>query len=485
MSQRVVIVGSGIAGLATAYSLQKEAAAQELDLALTLVEREARPGGKIVTDTPDGFVIEGGPDSFITQKPWALQLCRELGLDDRLIGTNNARRATYVLRDGRLRKMPDGMLLIIPTRFMPFVTSDLLSWRGKLRMGLDLLIPRRRDDSDESLGDFIRRRLGQEALDVLAEPMMAGIHVSEAETLSLQAAFPRFIETERRYGSLTRGMIAARRASTARSKGHQDRSTTVFMTLQRGLQELIDALEEAIHAETKLGTSVTGLSMSSDGVYHLTLSDNSVIDADAVIMATPAYVSADLLRATAPEIATKLDAIRYVSTATISLGYDAGAFEHPLNGFGFVVPRSEPTRLLACTWTSTKFPQRAIPGTVLLRVFVGGPHREDLVALDDEALVRMVREELQTIMGVNAAPTVARVFRWDRANPQYEVGHLDRVSEIEALCPPGLYLTGSAYRGVGIPDCVRQGQETATSVAQYLADQVVSCSTSPERHATR
>ncbi len=472
MSQHVVIVGGGIAGLATAYFLQKEAAAQGLDLTLTLVEREARLGGKIVTDIAGGFVVEGGPDSFITQKPWALQLCRELGLADRLVGTNDAQRSVYVLRGGRLRKMPDGMLLIVPTRFMPFVTSDLLSWRGKLRMGLDLFIRPRRDLADESLANFIRRRLGQEALDVLAEPMMAGIHVADPETLSLQATFPRFVEIERRYGSLTRGMIAARRA--ARANGRSAGGTTTFMTLRGGLQELVGALAHAIHAEIRLGTPVARLAANPAGGYRLAVGDGLLLEADAVVLATPAYVSADLLRQTSPKLAAKLDAIRYVSTATVSLGYSADEFEHPLDGFGFVVPRREPAQLLACTWTSTKFPQRAAPGTVLLRAFVGGPRREDLVALDDDALVGLVREELRTIMGVRASPTVARVFRWHRSNPQYEVGHLDEVDEIEALAPAGVYLTGSAYRGVGIPDCVRQGQETAAAVARYLAGQHVS-----------
>ncbi len=471
MSQHVVIVGGGIAGLATAYFLQKEATAQGLDITLTLVEREAQLGGKIVTDIAGEFVVEGGPDSFITQKPWALQLCRELGLADRLIGTNDMQRSVYVLRNGRLRKMPDGMLLIVPTRFMPFVTSDLLSWRAKLRMGLDLFIRPRRDPADESLANFIRRRLGQEALDVLAEPMMAGIHVADPETLSLQATFPRFVEIERRYGSLTRGMIAARRVARANGR---DARTTTFMTLRGGLQELVGALAHTIRAEIRLGTRVTRLAATPAGGYRLLLDDSVMLEADAVVLATPAYVSADLLRHTAPELATKLDAIRYVSTATVSLGYNADEFEHPLDGFGFVVPRHEQARLLACTWTSTKFPQRAAPGTVLLRAFVGGPRREGLVALDDDALVGLVREELRAIMGVSARPTLARVFRWHRSNPQYEVGHLDRVDEIEALAPTGLYLTGSAYRGVGIPDCVRQGQETAAAVARYLAGQYVS-----------
>ncbi len=464
--KRLVIVGGGIAGLATAYTAQQAAREQGLDVAITLVERDARLGGKIATDVTDGFVIEGGPDSFITQKPWAAQLCRELGLGDRLVGTNDAQRKTYVLRKGKLRAMPDGLMLIVPTRFLPFVTSDLLSWPGKLRMGLDLFLPRRTDEADESLADFIRRRLGREALAVLAEPLMAGIHVADAEVLSLRATFPRFIETERKYGSLTRGMIAARKAAQAHAANGTKPS--LFMTLRGGLRELVEALAGALTAADVLtGRAVTGLVPEAGG-YALHLDDGRTLAADAVVLAVPAYASARLLRDVQPELAALLDAVKYVSTATVSLGYDAADFEHPLDGFGFVVPRNEPTRLLACTWTSTKFPQRAAPGTVLLRAFVGGSRREDLVDLDDAALVALVREELRAIMGVTAAPTVTRVFRWRRANPQYEVGHLERVDRMEALCPPGILLTGSAYRGVGIPDCVRQGQEAARKALAYL-----------------
>ncbi|GAB4407724.1 MAG: protoporphyrinogen oxidase [Anaerolineae bacterium] len=465
MSRHVVVVGGGIAGLATAYYLQKLATADAVPLQITLVEREAHLGGKIATAIEDGFVVEGGPDSFITQKPWALQLCRELGLSDRLMGTNDAQRAVYVWRRGRLRKMPDGMLLVVPTRFLPFITSDVISWPGKLRMGLDLFIPPRQDDADESLAAFIRRRLGQEALDVLAEPMMAGIHVSDAERLSLLATFPRYRDIERKYGSLTRGMIAARRAraraTSASGNGHG--RTTVFMTLRGGLQELVSAIEGALTASVITGQGVQAFARMADG-YRLTLDDGRALDADAVVLATPAYVSATLLRPLNAELADRLAAIRYVSTATVSLGFAAADLSHPLNGFGFVVPRQEPTRLLACTWTSTKFTHRARPGTVLLRAFVGGPRREDLVALDDEALIALVREDLATIMGISATPILARVYRWPRGNPQYDVGHLERVAQIEALCPPGLYLTGSAYRGVGLPDCIQQAQATAQRV---------------------
>jgi oxygen-dependent protoporphyrinogen oxidase len=457
----VLIVGGGIAGLAAAYRLRQADPA----LPITLVERESRLGGKIVTAEQDGFLVEGGPDSFLAQqKPWGLELARELGLSERLLGTNDARRAVYLLRRGRLRRMPDGLMLIVPTRFLPFALTPLISPLGKLRMGLDLFIPPRRDDADESLGDFIRRRLGREALDVLAEPMMAGIHVAEAERLSLQATFPRYIDIERKYGSLIRGMLAARKARAKTPPTEY----SMFVSMRGGLRELVAALEGALAGvEILVGRAVTSLGQV-DGGYTLRLDDGERRQADAVVLAVPAYAAAELLAPLNPALADGLRVIRYVSTATVSLGFRREDVPHPLDGFGFVVPASEPCDLLACTWTSTKFDHRAPDDAVLLRAFVGGPGREDVIEQDDAALIDMVRAELRRIMGIEAPPVVARTFRWRKANPQYDVGHLERVSALEALCPPGLFLTGSAYRGVGIPDCARQGAETAAQVRDYL-----------------
>lgn len=465
---RVVVVGGGIAGLSAAYYTEKYAAEAGIDLDLTLVERADQLGGKITTATPDGFIIEGGPDSFITQKPWGVELARELGLDDHLMGTNPEQHGVYVLKGGELRKMPDGMMMIVPTRFMPFVTSNLISWPGKIRMGMDLFIPPRKDESDESLADFIRRRLGQEALEVLAEPMMAGIHVSDAETLSLKATFPRFINIEQKYGSLTRGMIAARKARNAAKKERESKgggTVSIFMTFKDGLQEFVAALNDAIQGTIITGHGVQRITQTDAG-YTLDLDDGRTLEADAVVLATPAFVAANMLREVNPTLAEQLDAIRYVTTATVSLGYDADDIPGNLIGTGFVIPRNEPTRLLACTWTSNKFTHRAKPGTALLRVFVGGPRREQIVAQNDKDLIAMVRDELRDIMGITAEPTIARAFRWERGNPQYDVGHLDRIDALDAQCPPGLYLAGSAYRGVGIPDCVKQGKAAATQVIE-------------------
>jgi oxygen-dependent protoporphyrinogen oxidase len=466
----VAIVGGGIAGLAAAYYLQEKARQAGLPLSYSLIERAPSFGGKIVTDAQDGFVVEGGPDSFITQKPAALRLCRELGLDGRLIGTNDAQRKVYVLDGGRLRPLPDGVMLVVPTRFTPFALSPLISVPGKLRMGLDLLIPPRRDDGDESLADFIRRRLGREALEKIAEPLMAGIHVADAERLSLQATFPRFIQLEQKYGSLIKGMLA-QKARAAQAQNGTGRKQSVFMTMRGGLNELVQGLLARLQGELLPGAHVVELTRSAGPGYHLRMADGRSLFAAAVILATPAYAAADLVGPMHPRLATELRAIRYVSTATLSLGFRRAEFEHPLDGFGFVVAARDKSRLMACTWTSTKFEGRAPGANVLLRCFLGGPRNQALVDLPDAELVRLARDELRGIMSVKAEPVLARLYRWPQANPQYDVGHLERVGHIESLATdlPGLYLTGSAYRGVGIPDCIEQGQVTAQAVATALA----------------
>jgi oxygen-dependent protoporphyrinogen oxidase len=465
----VAIIGGGIAGLSTAYYLQQVTQSDPHTPTVIVFERDARPGGKIVTDRSDGFVIEGGPDAFITQKPEAYQLCRALGLGDRLIGTNDGRRKVYVLAGGRLHTLPEGVRLVAPTRLAPFLRSSLISPLGKLRMGLDLLLPGRPAPGDESLAAFVRRRLGREALDKLGEPMLAGIHVGDPARLSLQATFPQLAELERRHGSLIRGTRARRPAPPAPGA-----PATMFLALRAGMADLPAALAAHLGpAVLRTGVGVVRMVRTGPGdaaAYRLQLSSGEQVMARQVVIATPAPIAAGLVAAAAPDLAVALRAIRYVSSATISLGYRAADLPHPLDGFGFVVAAHERTRLLACTWTSTKFNERAPQDHVLLRAFVGGAHHEELVDLPDAALLTVVREELRAILGLTALPVVSRIFRWPRANPQYDVGHLERVARIESLAAalPGLYLTGSAYRGVGIPDCVRAAKATATRVAAAL-----------------
>ncbi len=463
----VVIVGGGVTGLAAAYYVQKKAAAAGVSLRYTLVEQTSRLGGKIVTQESDGFVVEGGPDCFLTSKPWALNLCRELGLDDELIGTNEARRKVYVLNNGRLHPLPEGVMLIVPTQFLPFAASRLISWPGKLRMGLDLFIPRRREDGDETLGSFVRRRLGQEALDKIAEPLLSGIHVSDPERLSLKSSFPRLMDVERKHGSLIRGMLAARRNNGARPK------LPMFMTLRGGMGRLVDTLAGRLDpAAVRTGAGVASVhSLNAGGPpYRVRTTDGETLQADALILTTPSDVSARLLAGVDPALAHELAGIRTVSTALVSLGYGPRAGLSPWDGFGFIVPKTEQRRITACTWTSTKFDGRAPAGHQLLRAFVGGPGREELAELDDQALLQTVRAELSDIMGLRAQPDLARVFRWRKANPQYDLGHVDRVRAMQAQAAAhgGLFLAGSSFDGVGVPDCVRQAEQAADGVLKSV-----------------
>ncbi len=458
--KQVVIVGGGIAGLATAYYL-----AQRGGVDYKLIESAPTFGGKIVSVREKGFVVEGGPDSFITTKPAALELCRELGLGDQLIGTNDAGRKVFVWSRGRLRQMPDGVMLIIPTRIMPFVKSPLISWPGKLRMGMDLIIPPRRDDGDESLAAFVRRRLGAEALDRIAEPMIAGIYVADAEYLSLKSTFPRFLDMEKKYGGLLRGVLAQKRASNGNSASSRP-STSMFMTLRGGLQDMVNGIVGRLDRESLiLSKSAVKVAQTRNG-YDVTLNDGACIHADSVVLASPTFATAELVRGFHPALADGLRTIRYVSTATVSLGYNRSELTHPLDGFGFVVPRSERRKILACTWSSTKFDHRAPEGHALVRAFIGGAHAEHLAELDDDTVVNIAREELRAMMGITAEPVITRVYRWLKANPQYSVGHAEHIAKIDRMAEQhkGLYLVGGAYHGVGIPDCVADGQRVADMI---------------------
>lgn len=468
---RVVIVGGGISGLSAAWYLQKEASERSINLEYTMLEKSSRWGGKILTEEVDvgnstPFIVEGGPDSFTTQKPWALQLARELGLEERLLGTNEAKRHVFVLSKGKPVVMPDGVLLIVPTKFMPFALSPLISPLGKLRMGLDLFIPAKDDDGDETLAQFIRRRLGNEALDKIAEPLMSGIYNADAEQQSILATFPRFRAIEKQYGSLTRGMIASRKKRPPTPKGAKKMS--VFMTMQGGTNELIDALVPKLSGDLRLNTGVETIEKRAENSYRLILDDGSELEADAVILATPAYISAEFIREIAPDAAQRLEKIRYVSTGTISFGFKAADIPNLLDGVGVVIPTSENRPINAITISSTKFDYRAPDGTILMRAFFGGSRSPESMHLDDETLLKTVQEELRSILGIAAEPLFHRIYRWWNANPQYDLGHLELVDEIEAALPDGLYITGSPYRGVGMPDCVHQSQQTVAAIMDTL-----------------
>jgi protoporphyrinogen/coproporphyrinogen III oxidase len=475
--KHVTIIGGGITGLAAAFYLQEKSRARGLALDYALVEAEPRLGGKIVTEHTGGFVVEGGPDSFITQKPDGLLICRDLGLSEGLIPCREEGQKVYVLQQGRLCALPEGFRLAVPSRFRPFLTSPLVSWPGKARMLMDLAIPARRDDGDESVADFVRRRLGQEAVEKFAGPLMGGIYVADPERLSMRSTFPLFIEMEQKHRSLILAMLAARRAR--RRSGRQ--APAMFMSPRDGMQQITDAIRARLTGELRTGERVTALRLRPSSSTHQAHWDIQTsapgrppLSSRAVILALPAPAAADLLEPLAPKLASQLRAIRYVSTATVSLAYRTPAIpaQRPLDGFGFVVPKREGRRIIACTWSSTKFEHRAPPGGALIRVFVGGEGAEHLVDLPDDELVALARQEIRDLMRWDAVPDATRVYRWPQGNPQYDVGHLNRVAEMEEMAShrPGLFLAGSAYRGIGIPDCVRSAQRAVDGILGELQD---------------
>ena len=468
----VVIIGGGITGLAAAFYLEQAARDAGIPLRCTIVEQDGRFGGKIVTEsveTPAGaFLVEGGPDSFVTQKPAALALVRALGLEAELLTTTPTPITTHFLIEGRPVAMPAGMSLIFPTEFGPFLSSPLLSWQGRLRMLREQWVPARTDGADETLADFMRRRFGAEALDRLGEPLLAGIHSSDPEQQSMAMTFPRFLEMERTHGSVIRALIAARRAREAAPAGATP--PPPFLTLRGGIGTLVPALLTRLAATLLPNRTVVSLAHDSDAAhpYRLRLNTGETLDADAVIVTTPASAAATLLDTIEPGLAAPLGDIRYVSTATVSLAYPSEAIRAPLEGFGLVIPQSEGRRINALTITSKKFAGRAPDGFTLIRVFAGGARTPETVALDDDAVLAITRDELRSILAIGAAPLWSRVYRWPNGHPQYAIGHSERVAAVEARLPIGLLLAGSSYRGVGLPDCIQQAQIAASAALEQV-----------------
>jgi oxygen-dependent protoporphyrinogen oxidase len=463
---RLAVIGGGIAGLAAAHRAVELARERGRVLELTLFEAGDRLGGTIQTDRYEGFLVECGPDSFLSEKPWALALCKRLGIEDRLVRTDDRFRRTYVAFRGRLHPLPDGFQLLAPTRLGPFVRSGLFSWPGKLRMAMDLFLPRG-GDPDESLGGFVRRRLGSEALERVAQPLVAGIYTADPDVLSLAATMPRFLELERRERSLILGLWRGSRRAPAEAAGASGARWSLFVTFDEGMEEFTRALGDRLPPESiRLKARVADVTREGPG-WRLGLVDGPAATADAVIIATESHQAGRMLRYTDPGLAHLLDGIPYASSATVTLGWRRSDIPHPLDGFGFVVPQIERRPIIACTFSSVKYPGRAPEGFALLRVFMGGALNEAVLQGDDETLTRVARAELGELLGVTAPPLFSRVSRFPKAMPQYHVGHLARVDAIEGClrAHPGLELVGGAYRGVGISDCVRSGEE---AVARLL-----------------
>jgi protoporphyrinogen/coproporphyrinogen III oxidase len=474
LPRTVAVIGGGISGLAAALALTEQAAASGMTLRCTVFEAGPSWGGKIVTHKIGDLVTEAGPDSFLSNKPAGLQLVDKLGLAHELINTNETGKKAFVYSDGHLRELPEGLIAIAPGQIGPFLRSGLLSLGGAARMGMEFIIPPNRSAPDESLASFVRRRFGRQAFERMMEPLMAGIYAGDAEQMSVRATFPRFIELEQTYGSVLRGMLSAR----ASRNGDASIRRTMFVSLKLGLESLVTALVRRITAEgvtLRAGAPVQSLRVRSHQLgrwtYDVMLHDGSALSADSLVLATPAFVTAELLRPLTPIAAGVLEMIPYASTATIGLAYPASVIGGSIQGFGFVVPRTEQRDLIAATWTSLKWPHRAPADRLLARCYVGGTGREAILDLDDEALVARVKAELKAICGLSAEPQYVEVNRWIKAMPQYLVGHLDRVEQAEVALSRygGVVLAGSAYRGVGIPDCIRQGTVAAKKVMRYLS----------------
>jgi oxygen-dependent protoporphyrinogen oxidase len=470
--KRIAIIGAGIAGLSTAYYLHKLSRQGGQPLQITLLEKERRMGGSILTEEVDGFLMEGGPDCFLSEKPWALRLCRELGLDREVVGTNQEVGRTFILWAGQLHEIPEGFMLLAPTSLWPFVTSSLFSLSGKLRMGLDLILPRKKSNEEESLAAFVRRRLGREALERIAEPLVAGIHAGDPETMSLKSTFPRFIDLEQEYRSLSWGMQQRKQQFANIRPRH-----TMFITLREGMEGMITVLEKALPPDIcSLGQEVVAVERIADKSakrpgYRLSIEGKKrPLEADAVVLATPAFGTARLLQGMDNNIARQLNTIPYCSTATINLAYERSHIDHPLDGYGFVVPRMEGRKIMAATFSSVKFPGRAPQGKALLRCFVGGAKNEEMVSWGDTDLLAAVRGDIEEILGIRGEPLLARIYRWEKSMPQYTLGHKERLSLIEKALSkqPGLFLTGSAYQGIGISDCVHRAELTAEAVRRFV-----------------
>ena len=463
---KLTIIGGGIAGLSAAYYATKQAKEQNIPLELTLLEADSRWGGKITTDRVDGFVIEGGPDTFLATKPWAMALCKELGLGERLHGTNPDQKNTYVLHKDELVSLPDGLAMMIPGKVMPMLTTRLLNPLQKLRIGLDFILPTRKGDEDESLGNFITRRMGRATYENLIEPLMSGIYAGDGDQLSLASTFPYLRDFEHKYGSLARGAMKMYRARVKSQKNTGSRS--VFRTPTTGLAEIVEALVKYLEesgATLQLNTPVSRITHHAS-TYQVELDDGTTLETDALVLATPAYVTGQLLGSLFPELGSVLKSIPYVSTATVSLAYKADALPRALDGYGYVIPRREGRKALACTWTSTKFPHRAPAGHALVRVFVGRAGQEDDIVWDDEKLLEIAREELELTLGITAEPLVSRVFIWEKAMPQYNLGHPEKLAAIDAALAemPNIALAGNGYRGIGIPDCINSGELAAKKI---------------------
>jgi oxygen-dependent protoporphyrinogen oxidase len=461
MPKRIAIIGGGISGLAAAFLLEQKRGAG-LPVEYVLFEASPRLGGVLVTDRVEGCLVEAGPDSFITEKPWAADLCRQIGLGEQLIGSNDPQRKTYILVKGKLVVMPDGLMFMVPTKILPTVFSPLFSLRTKMRMATEWFHPPHRAKADETVAELVERHYGAEMVDRLADPLLSGVYGGEASQLSVRAVLPRFADMEAKHGSLGRAMLSARKKMRAAAKGQPP---PLFTSLKEGMQQMVDALLARVNPNTLRPSTPVQSLIPQEGGWTVSAGYQSD-HFHGLIIATPAPAASTLLQMADANLSRELGEIRYSSSVTITLGYDKKVRSSLPPGFGFLVPRSEGRRMLAATFVHNKFPHRAPENRAIVRCFLGGARDEQVLQSSEDEILRIVRDELKQIIALEAEPLFARVYKWKGAMAQYAVGHLDRLQRIETLRQklPALALAGNGFTGIGVPDCVRSGNEAALKV---------------------
>ncbi|QDT68219.1 Protoporphyrinogen oxidase [Planctomycetes bacterium MalM25] len=464
--RRVAILGGGITGLAAALRLEESGVAVDW----RLLEASPRVGGVLETVRDRDCLIELSADNFLTRDPWATDLCRRVGLEEELLPTDPARRRALVVSNGRIRRVPEGFVLMSPQRAWPILASPILSPLGKARLAAEGLVPTRRDKADESVAAFARRRLGKEAFERLVQPLVAGIYTADPERLSMDATMAQFVRQEREHGSLTRAALSKRSATAERSESGARYG--LFVAPRAGMQQLVDAIEARLPKERiATNASVQTIERDADGAWRLAGEggeDRGVYD--ELIVTLPAAPAAQALRTADTELADLLSQVEYAGCSVVCLVVEAGQVTRPIDGFGFVVPQVEGRRLIAASFASYKFPGRTPDGRVLIRAFVGGALQPELADRDDAGLVSLVREELGELVGLTGEASLTRIARWPRRMPQYHVGHLGLVQRIEARAQSlGVELAGAAYRGVGVPQCVHSGEQAAERVLERIA----------------
>jgi oxygen-dependent protoporphyrinogen oxidase len=469
---KVIIIGGGIAGLAAAVHLKSGAKAYGKTMDVLLLEKNNRVGGKILTEKIDGYLVEGGPDSFLPEKVWSVNLAKHLGLEPELLPSNDEFKGTFIYSGKKLHSLPEGVMLMVPTSFWPMAKSSLITWPGKLRMGMEVFVPKRRSRDDESLASFVTRRLGRECLEKIAEPLVAGIHTSNPDNMSVLATFPRFVQMEQKSGSLIRGMTASMKTRTHATHNGPPPKTgatklTFVMSFKSGMDTLSQACVDHIGRDSiRLSATVKAVEPRGKG-YAVVLDTGETLEADHVMIASAAYEAADMVKGFDANLAEQMNRIEWSSSGTVTVAFRKEDVKVPLKGFGFIVPRVEGRRVNAATYSSIKWSFRAPDDMVQIRVFVGGGHHEELVRdLDDADMTRMVLEELDTIVGIKANARFSKVYRWHKGMPKYTVGHLDRIAILDRVLSKhgGLHLIGCSYKGIGIGDCVHEAQTAAEKI---------------------